>query len=513
MSKEKIKAYLYTRVSTSIQIEGYSLEAQKSRMKAFAIYNDYEIVGEYEDAGKSGKSIEGRIQFNRMMEDIKSGKDGVSFVLVFKLSRFARNAADVLSTLQIMQDYGVNLICVEDGIDSSKDAGKLMISVLSAVAEIERENIRIQTMEGRIQKAREGKWNGGFAPYGYKLEDGKLFINEEEAVAIRTIFDQYVNTTIGANGISKYLENHGIRKIPRQNGKNPLFDAGLIRKILKNPVYNGKIAFGRRTLEKVHGTRNEYKQVEQDEYLISEGIHEAIVSDEVWQAAQVKLKSQAKKYEHVNKGKDTRTHLLSGIVKCPICGVGMFGNKCIKKKKDGTKYKDFYYYGCNHRQMIRGHKCTFSKQIRKELRKSHSTKFKLIEEIDNLDVEDKHYKRRKQDLDDRLYRMYDKIDELESSLIDAKAKKQTIEAEKLTGDNIYKVLIYFDKLYKVMNDVERRQLISALISEIQVYEEKQSNGQWLKSITFKLPIIEENLNIGLDNDEQVECVSLLEKRS
>lgn len=513
MSKEKIKVYLYTRVSTSIQIEGYSLEAQKSRMKAFAIYNDYEIVGEYEDAGKSGKSIEGRIQFNRMMEDIKSGKDGVSFVLVFKLSRFARNAADVLSTLQIMQDYGVNLICVEDGIDSSKDAGKLMISVLSAVAEIERENIRIQTMEGRIQKAREGKWNGGFAPYGYKLEDGKLFINEEEAVAIRTIFDQYVNTTIGANGISKYLENHGIRKIPRQNGKNPLFDAGLIRKILKNPVYNGKIAFGRRTLEKVHGTRNEYKQVEQDEYLISEGIHEAIVSDEVWQAAQVKLKSQAKKYEHVNKGKDTRTHLLSGIVKCPICGVGMFGNKCIKKKKDGTKYKDFYYYGCNHRQMIRGHKCTFSKQIRKELRKSHSTKFKLIEEIDNLDVEDKHYKRRKQDLDDRLYRMYDKIDELESSLIDAKAKKQTIEAEKLTGDNIYKVLIYFDKLYKVMNDVERRQLISALISEIQVYEEKQSNGQWLKSITFKLPIIEENLNIGLDNDEQVECVSLLEKRS
>lgn len=292
-----------------------------------------------------------------------------------------------------------------------------------------------------------------------------------------------------------------------------MFDAGLIRKILKNPVYNGKIAFGRRTLEKVHGTRNEYKQVEQDEYLISEGIHEAIVSDEVWQAAQVKLKSQAKRYEHVNKGKDTRTHLLSGIVKCPICGVGMFGNKCIKKKKDGTKYKDFYYYGCKHRQMIRGHKCTFSKQIRKELRKSHSTKFKLIEEIDNLDVEDKHYKRRKQDLDDRLYRMYDKIDELESSLIDAKAKKQTIEAEKLTGDNIYKVLIYFDKLYKVMNDVERRQLISALISEIQVYEEKQSNGQWLKSITFKLPIIEENLNIGLDNDEQVECVSLLEKRS
>ena len=88
----------------------------------------------------------------------------------------------------------------------------------------------------------------------------------------------------------------------------------------------------------------------------------------------------------------------------------------------------------------------------KELRKSHSTKFKLIEETDNLDVDDKHYKRIKQDLDDRLYRMYDKIEELESLLIDAKTKKQTIEAEKLIGDNIYKVLIYFDKLYNVMNE-------------------------------------------------------------
>ena len=150
LGKEKPKVYLYTRVSTSMQIDGYSLEAQKSRMKAFCEFNDYEIVGEYEDAGKSGKSIEGRVVFNNMMEDIKYGKDDISFVLVFKLSRFGRNAADVLNSLQIMQDLGVNLICVEDGIDSSKEAGRLMISVLSAVAEIERENIRVQTMEGRM---------------------------------------------------------------------------------------------------------------------------------------------------------------------------------------------------------------------------------------------------------------------------------------------------------------------------------------------------------------------------
>lgn len=558
MNKERIKVYTYKRVSTAMQIDGYSLDAQRSRMKAYADFNDYEIVGEYEDAGKSGKSIEGRMQFRQMMEDVKSGKDNISYVLVFKLSRFGRNAADVLSTLQVMQDFGVNLICVEDGIDSSKDAGKLMISVLSAVAEIERENIRVQTMEGRIQKAREGKWNGGFAPYGYQLVNGKLEINEEEAVAIRTIYDQYVNTDIGSNGISKYLENHGIRKIQRQNGKNPLFDAHLVRLILKNPVYCGKIAYGRRKTEKVHGTRNEYHLVEQENFLLVDGLHEAIIPEDVWNAAQAKLIAQAKKYEHVNKGKNERTHLLSGIVKCPICGAGMYGNKSIKYKKDGTKYKDFFYYGCKHRGMQRGHKCDYRKQIReellddavaevivklvsnphfaammqekinmkvdttaidqeitnyeKQLRQDYAIKSKLIEEIDNLNPDDRHYIRRKADLDDRLYRMYDKIEELESQLMDARAKKTSIEAEKITGDNIYKVLIYFDKLYFAMNDVERRQLIEALIAEIQIYEERKPNGQWLKSIRFKLPIIENDLSIGLDNGEHVETVVLMSRK-
>ena len=140
-----------------------------------------------------------------MMEKIESDEDDVDFVLVFKLSRFGRNAADVLNSLQTMQDYGVNLICVEDGIDSSKDAGKLMISVLSAVAEIERENIRTQTMAGREQKAKEGKWNGGFAPYGYKLENGQLLIADDEVEVIRIIFDRYIHTNSGIRGVATYL--------------------------------------------------------------------------------------------------------------------------------------------------------------------------------------------------------------------------------------------------------------------------------------------------------------------
>ena len=561
MSQEKTKVYIYTRVSTTMQIDGYSLDAQKARMKAYADFNDYQIVGEYEDAGKSGKSIEGRASFCRMMEDIKSGKDCVAYVLVFKLSRFGRNAADVLSTLQVMQDFGVNLICVEDGIDSSKDAGKdagkLMISVLSAVAEIERENIRVQTMEGRIQKAREGRWNGGFAPYGYRLVDGVLQINEDEAPAIRTIFEQYVNTDTGANGLSKYLETHGFQKLARQNGTSPLFSATLIRAILKNPVYCGKIAFGRRKLQKIHGTRNEYHQVPQENYLLVDGLHEGIVSEELWNAAQVKLLAQSKRYEPVNRSKTEQAHLLSALVKCPVCGAGMYSNKCTKRKKDGTPYKSFSYYSCKHRKMQRGQKCDFNKQIQeevldnavveviiklvsnpkfatmmqekinskvdttaieqeitaaeKQLRQYYSIKSKIMEEIDTLDPDDRHYIIRKSDLDERLYRMYDKIEEAENNLMDARAKKQAIEADKITGDNIYKVLICFEKLYNVMNPLERKKLMEHLISEIQIYPERQPNGQWLKSIKFRLPIVESDIDLCLDNKSHTECVIALSK--
>lgn len=145
-----------------------------------------------------------------MLNDIEDGKDEVSFVLVFKLSRFGRNAADVRSSLQLMQDYGVNQICVENNIDSSKEAGKLLVLIIAAVAEMERENIRVQTMAGRLQKAREGKWNGGFAPSGYKLENGSLKIAEDEAEVIRTIFYRYVHTKEGLNGVGDRDEPQGV---------------------------------------------------------------------------------------------------------------------------------------------------------------------------------------------------------------------------------------------------------------------------------------------------------------
>lgn len=120
MMRKRTNCYIYIRVSTSMQVDGYSLDAQREKLRGYAAYQEMTVVGEYSDEGFSGKNIQGRMEFRRMLEDIQTQKDSVDYVLVFKLSRFGRNAADVLNSLQLMQDYGVNLICVETVMVLSK---------------------------------------------------------------------------------------------------------------------------------------------------------------------------------------------------------------------------------------------------------------------------------------------------------------------------------------------------------------------------------------------------------
>ena len=556
--KKQQKCYIYTRVSTSMQVEGYSLDAQKDKLKKYADYQEMSIVGEYSDEGKSGKSVEGRPQFKQMLSDIENGKDDVDYVLVFKLSRFGRNVADVLSSMQKMQDYGVNLICVEDGIDSSKDAGKLMISVLSAVAEIERENILVQTMEGRKQKAREGKWNGGFAPYGYQLVNGELIIAEDEAEIIRIIYDKFVNTTMGMAAIATFLNNSGYKKKLRQNNTIEGFSTSFVKGVLDNPIYCGKLAFGRRKNEKIPGTRNEYHIVKQKEYMLNDGIHEVIISEEMWNQAHKKcqetgvLQVKTHSLEH--------EHILSGIIKCPVCGSGMYGNVNRKKHSDGGYYKDYFYYACKHRKLVDGHRCTYKRQwnedkinaaveeiirkfvnnpkfeeeIRKQIggsidtseldreydglkdRLSQTTgaKNKLADQMDHLSVSDKNYDKKYNDMQERLDKLYDEITDIENAMEEVTTRLYNIKQDKISEDNVYQFLLFFDKLYDKFTDLEKKTFLKSFLSDVFIYEEEQKDGRILRGLRFKFPIYLNGRNVlgvDWDNESTDETVVLLSK--
>ena len=133
-----------------------------------------------------------------------------------------------------------------------------------------------------------------------------------------------------------------------------------------------------------------------------------------------------------------------------------------------------------------------------------------MDEIDSLDTENKHYKKIKSDLDYRLYRMYDKIEEIESNILDARTKKEVLQANKLTGDNIYKVLIYFDKLFKLMDECERRKLITSLVESIQVFEKNNLMVSGLNQSSLNLQSLKKIWKL-VGKKEHVETIALLQK--
>lgn len=260
----------------------------------------------------------------------------------------------------------MNLICVEDGIDSSKESGKLTITVLSAVAEIERENILVQTMEGRRQKAREGKWNGGQAPYGYELDpaNSSLTVNPQEAEVVRLIYEKFAYTDMGMERIADYLNQRGFRKKRLRDREIRHFEKSFIKKILDNPVYTGKIAYGKSGTEKVKGTRGEFKRVYKKDFLVAEGVHEAIVDDEVWDAVRDKRQQTGERW--VKKHSLEHEHILSGILKCPVCGRGMCGTVNRKKSKRTGEMKDTFYYRCHRRTGENGKVCGYRRLLNQE---------------------------------------------------------------------------------------------------------------------------------------------------
>lgn len=332
-TKEGKTCVIYIRVSSERQVKGYSLDGQKHYLAECAERRGMTVLDTYVEEGKSGKSIEGRTEFQRMLDDIQSGKVHTDYVLVFKLSRFGRNARDVLNSLEFIMKYGVHLMCVEDGLDSSTSMGKMMITILGAVAELERENIIAQSLLGREEKAKSGGWNGGFAPYGYRLvkgddkSKGKLETVPEEKAVVQLVFDMFLNRNMGYTAISGYLNRNGYTRPPAKNAIRPSYgewSSDHIKRMLSNPVYTGRVAWGKRRTEKVPGSDNEYRLVKQDEYILSEVIsHEEFVSKEDFDRVQEIKAIRGKKGNH-NIGQ-YNAHLLSGIVKCPQCGAPMKG--------------------------------------------------------------------------------------------------------------------------------------------------------------------------------------------
>lgn len=556
-SRKGKKCVIYIRVSSERQVQGYSLEGQKRYLKEWAEFEGMTVLQIYVEPGKSGKSISGREVFQQMLDDISDKNVDADYVVVFKLSRFGRNAKDILNSLTFIQRYGVNLICKEDGLDSSTSMGKMMITILGAVAEMERENILVQTYLGRTEKAKQGGWNGGFAPYGYELVNGKLECKDDEADIVKVIFDKFVNGGMGYSTIAGYLNKQGIPRLPSKNSHGRTFvdwSVHQIKRILDNPVYTGRIAFGRTRLQKVEGTENEYRRVKSDEFILSDDmVHEPIISDELFEQARVKRKATSST-GNPSIGRSSK-HLLSGILKCPMCGSSMYADKVVWTNKDGIR-RERLKYQCGHYAKSKYGQCKknsilaewieteviaytkrlvsnkrFAENIKNQighkinvseidaeiagyknyLKKLERSKSNLEYDIDNITDDDKNAIRKRNDMNKRLNKIYEDIYSIEDQIAECEQKKISVEQNALTQENVYKMLLVFDKFFDKMNKDDQRKLLEAMISEVQLYpKETWTDGSNpIKAIKYTFLASNEAMETLGENEASVETVCLL----
>ena len=300
---EKVAAYC--RVSTDSKDQLNSYRTQIGYYTNFiAQHPGWELVDIYADEGITGTSLEKRDEFKRMLQDCRAGK--ITRILVKSVSRFARNTLELIETTRELKDLGVVVVFEEQGIDTAQMLGEMQLTLLAMAAQEESTSIS-KNMKWSIQKRMDaGTYLGNTAPYGYRLEEGQLKIEETEAAVVRRIFEMRLSG-MGQVAITQELNRQGIQ--PRDGKPWTVYR---VRYILSNERYIGDSLFQKKYIADPLSHKSVRNHGERDQYYIH-NTHEGIISRETFQKVQESFQSRTSPQKK-------KPHLFVHRIQCPQCG-------------------------------------------------------------------------------------------------------------------------------------------------------------------------------------------------
>lgn len=331
------KVAIYIRKSVKGDENSISLESQIEVIKHYFKDKNKFII--YKDDGFSGGNTN-RPSFQRLMTDATENK--FDTVACYKLDRIARNTLDFLTTFNLLKEYGIDLICVEDKYDPSTPAGRLMMTLLASLAEMERENIKQRVTDSMLNLARSGRWTGGTPPFGYKVITitGGKYLELEDENNILYIFDEFINGkgiiklsnefNCDKKKISRIL--HNITYLKSSAKANTYLKQTLKYEIVGSPDGCGYLPYGKNKV--ING-----KKIKNIDGLKIAAIskHKAIIELETFIKAQEKLKT----FEGRKAPRISNKSFLAQMVQC-TCGSNMLIVLGHKKKDETRKL----YFSC-----------------------------------------------------------------------------------------------------------------------------------------------------------------------
>lgn len=308
---------LYLRVSTEAQAdEGYSLAAQAEKLEAYCRMKGVSAFKRYVDGGFSGSNLS-RPAMGELIEKIRTGE--VERVVVYKLDRLSRSQKDTLYLIEdVFLPHGVDFVSINENIDTGSPYGRAMIGILSAFAQLERENIFLRTRMGMVERVKQGYWpGGGKIPFGYDYDAQKgVLVPNSDADTVREIY-------------ARYLEGQSTGRIARDLG---LKYEHLVKQILRRESNTGVIVY-------------------KDE--VYPGRHEPLIDRETFDRAQRRL-CAPNRPRAAEGGK-----LLTGLLVCGHCGAkmryqkwGNAGDKLVCYSRDKSKPHLVHDVNCPNRGVM-----------------------------------------------------------------------------------------------------------------------------------------------------------------
>lgn len=345
-----LRVTYYARVSSESDEQLNSLGNQITYYEDLIKRNqNWTFIPGYIDEGISGISTKKRENFNRMIDD--AAEDLFDLVITKEISRFARNTLDSIQFTRQLLSHGVGVFFQNDNINTFDEDSELRLSIMSSIAQDELRKLSSRVKFGHQQAIKDGVVLGNSRIFGYVKDNGRLVIDEEQAVMVRELFELYASNQYSMKQIELIFWDKGYRNY---NGKK--ISHTTMSSMISNPKYKGYYVGNK--VKVVDMFTKKQKNLPPEEWVMfkdeSGEIVPAIVSEELWESANVVLRRRSNDVKN-RQGICNHANLLTGKLVCTCCGTAYyrkestdkFGNKnsrwvCSGKIKNGTHSCDSF---------------------------------------------------------------------------------------------------------------------------------------------------------------------------